>query len=388
MQKNTKLSLHITCITFIVIFLSLWFLIFISWYFLKDYFWKLFIQWIENQTYLIDYNDWKINTLEELEKIYEEDWYFFEPENSYFIKNNNATITKVGLTNLFETDLDFLSTLNNGEYISYTISKREYFLYNDTYTNKIYVTNFFVKEIQAVLYEVVVYFLLIILLPLYILIKKFVKLHFKPIEESNDKLKKYNHNLAHEIKNPLSSILINLEILKINFHKELLDNIETETKTINNITDTLLGFAEKTKIKNLDYYNLWDLLNNFNNWLNSDDQKSFLLQDNFDIKIKTDANLFNIILKNVFENGLKYSSDQKVNIYRIDNKLVFKNKVKEDIPKEELNKLLNFFYRYKALETKWFGLWLGIVTSICDELNYSIHLDSKNKVFIFELKFK
>jgi signal transduction histidine kinase len=37
----------------------------------------------------------------------------------------------------------------------------------------------------------------------------------KPITETNKKLKEYNHNLAHELKTPLSVIKSDLELLEL-----------------------------------------------------------------------------------------------------------------------------------------------------------------------------
>lgn len=387
LSKNTILSLNLTFITFGVIFFLLWLLIYIFWMTLNDYFWKQFIKWIESKSYLVEHNLENTKTLEAFEKKIDEQWYTFNPEVDYFIKEDKQ-IQQIWLGSLFKNNIDFLFNLRQWEFLTYTVWDKEYFFYNDTGSDKIYVTNLFIKEIQEVLYDMLLYFLLLIIIPLFFLVKRLVRFHLKPIELSNQKLKEYNHNLAHEIKNPLSSILIHLEILKNWYNQELIHQIEQETKTVNNITDALLHLTEKTQVKHVEHYDLHDLLHEYKQLLDASTLNSINFYWVFHLKCKTDKELFFIILKNIIENGIKYSSDNTLQISLEKKYLVFKNNIWENIPQDELDKILHFFYRYKWLEKKWFWIWLWIVQTICDDLGHEIEIFSQNKIFILKLKFK
>jgi signal transduction histidine kinase len=57
-------------------------------------------------------------------------------------------------------------------------------------------------------FSIILFFILV-----YFLTKYLVKIFLKPIEEHNQKLKEYNHNIAHEIKTPLTILNMNLEMM-------------------------------------------------------------------------------------------------------------------------------------------------------------------------------
>jgi signal transduction histidine kinase len=79
------------------------------------------------------------------------------------------------------------------------------------------------------------------------------------MREANEKLKSYNHNLAHELKTPLSVIKSNLELLSLEYDEDLVKSSQEEIENMKNITDSLLFLSENrslTDIENLSFSSL------------------------------------------------------------------------------------------------------------------------------------
>ena len=89
------------------------------------------------------------------------------------------------------------------------------------------------------------------------------------------------------------------------------------------------------------------------------------------IKINVDFNLFAIAMKNLLDNGIKYSSNKQVTIKTKDNKIIIEN------IGEKLNYPLEDYFEpfFKGDDTKSnqsFGLGLYIIKHILDANGYTI----------------
>lgn len=202
------------------------------------------------------------------------------------------------------------------------------------------------------------------------------KATIKPIEENNKKLREYNHNLAHEIKTPISVISSNLELLEINYDKELIKSSKEELKLMQNITDDLLLLSENNELKNKEKISFKDLLEkNKRNDLIIDIKDDFIIYWN-----KT---LIDRLIKNLIENAIKYwSKNEKINIFLDKNLLKIKNKIENNISENELNKLFDTFYKLdNSRNSSWYWLGLSIVKKIAWLHNLKIKLSSKNMYF-------
>lgn len=198
----------------------------------------------------------------------------------------------------------------------------------------------------------------------------------KPIKETNQKLIDYNHNLAHELKTPLAIIKTNLELLDISYDKDLVKSSFEEISSMENIISSLLFLAENSKNTLKDKVSFKDLFDKYS----FDKNISICFKNDF--IIYWDKNLFEILIKNLIENWLKYSFDNKVKVEITKLWIVFSNNIKESINKDELSKYFDIFYKWKNSNSFWsYWIWLSIVKKICDSYDLKIILNSEKNMF-------
>lgn len=216
---------------------------------------------------------------------------------------------------------------------------------------------------------------------IYFVSLKLAYLTTKPIKEANEKLKNYNHNLAHELKTPLAVLRSNLDLLDISYDKILIKSSFEEIYSMENIINSLLFLAENPKNKLKDKINFNNLFEKYK------ENKDVLLNIKDDFIVYWDKNLFEILVKNLIENWLKYSLDKKINIEIKNGEIIFSNKIDKNIRKEELEKYFEIFYKWQNLnDFSSYWIWLSIVKKICDNYNLKILLRSENNKFLVILK--
>lgn len=342
--------------------------------------WDQEIEFIEQDDFIFDSGD--IDQDEFDEKYLE-----FYPAEDY-ISVEWDTVIGHGLFYKLGVNTSFLLDLKKWDYIQRKVNGNSYIFYNNLLSNKVFVTPAYDYEIIWSLLSLTLLILLLLFLPLFFFSRQIVVLYFKPIAESNKRLQQYNHNLAHEIKTPISSILLSLDLLAHQHPWEDIEYLKSELKWINKIVESLLSVSEKATT-NLLQHNLWHLVIKHIHTYDNETQKNISLITNDSFFIKTDPELFTRILDNIIKNAFKYSNDNALKISINKNSLLFTNNIERNIPIEELKKLTDFFYRGPVIDnTPGHWLWLSIVKTIADDLWYKISLTSENKCFIVKIDFK
>ncbi len=207
------------------------------------------------------------------------------------------------------------------------------------------------------------------------------KITIKPIEDANKMLKEFNHNLAHEIKTPISIIKSNMELLSLWYEKKLVDSSIEELSVISEITDWLLFLSEKSD--NIKKEKL--LLNTIIKKYKSD---FVIIKEEGNFYVNANYILIRRMIDNIISNAKKYNLDwTKILINITNNKISIINDIEKTITEENLSKLFNTFFqldnsRYK----KWYWLWLSIAMKICSI--HDINLDLKSYDNKFEVIIK
>lgn len=215
---------------------------------------------------------------------------------------------------------------------------------------------------------------------IYFISLKLAKLTTKSIKESNEKLKTYNHNIAHEIKNPLAVLKSNLELLEISYDKELILSSYEEIAWIEKIINSLLFLSENFKNNSSSTINFSEILSDYK------ENKNINLIIKSDFVFIWDKSLFEILCKNIIENWLKYSENEKIDIFVNKDFITFENK-STYLKKEDLKNLFDIFYKWPNSNKNWsYGIWLSIVKKICDFYKINISLELENDIFKVRLK--
>jgi len=108
-----------------------------------------------------------------------------------------------------------------------------------------------------------------------------------------------------------------------------------------------------------------------------------------EINIIFNKKLFNILIKNLVENSIKYNKrGEQIEITYSKKQLIIKNKVSNKNKKIDISKIFDIFYKWDvSRNSNWYWLWLNIVRKIIELHNYKINIKIENNYFIVNLKF-
>jgi len=194
-------------------------------------------------------------------------------------------------------------------------------------------------------------------------------------------------SLAHEIRNPLSALKLNLDYLNLSKNElaeDLIESIEAckeATNRIQIIMESTLDFARKSH-NELDSYSLSELCARAIVLLEGAAKKKnieIILQNDPDLPtINIDKNKIIQVIVNLINNAIDASynnSKIEVNIYGEKDNLVLS--VKDygvGIKEEDKSKIYNDFYTNKETGT---GLGLSVCRMILKEFNAELSFESK-----------
>ena len=202
------------------------------------------------------------------------------------------------------------------------------------------------------------------------------------IKALNDSRHLFLRNIMHELKTPITKGLIaaqmiekskNQERLISVFHK--LENLINELAAIEQITSKI-GLTNKTPCL------MRDLIDEAID-IAMVEKEHVGISELDEVRVMVDFKLFSVAIKNMIDNGIKYSADKHVNI------MVSKNHMKFITQGEKLKNDLDFYIQpfIKGEDAqKSFGLGLYIVSNILEAHGLKFGYEYKNgmNVFIFE----
>lgn len=188
-------------------------------------------------------------------------------------------------------------------------------------------------------------------------------------------------NIMHELKTPITKgkLLTQLDATEENTQKMLLvfhrlESLIREFATI----EELISTNKELKTKE---YSLEDIVDNSVDLLMC--EEDCVQKEYEDMRIKVDFNLFSIAVKNLIDNGMKYSSDKNITIKTVEDTIVFENHGER--LKYPLEKYFEPFFKGDDVKSNQsFGLGLYIVHNILKAHGYKLdykYEDDKN-IFI------
>ena len=202
------------------------------------------------------------------------------------------------------------------------------------------------------------------------------------IKALNDSRHLFLRNIMHELKTPITKGLIaaqmiekskNQERLISVFHK--LENLINELAAIEQITSKI-GLTNKTPCL------MRDLIDEAID-IAMIEKEHVGISELDEVRVMVDFKLFSVAIKNMIDNGIKYSTDKHVNI------MVSKDHMKFITQGEKLKNDLDFYIQpfTKGEDAqKSFGLGLYIVSNILEAHGLKFGYEYKNgmNVFVFE----
>lgn len=202
---------------------------------------------------------------------------------------------------------------------------------------------------------------------------------------------------AHDLKNPLHSILLKTELVKINCQKndinqsnKLLDSVEIDIKRMSDLISNLLDIAKLESGTNEKIIQVFDLSNSLEKKLSQytiiAQKKQINLNAEIEktIEIQSDHILFDQIIDNLLSNAIKYTHPNKSVKLTLK---TFENNCKVVIEDQgvgiESFELEHIFKKFSKLSSKptagesSTGLGMSIVKKLCDLLDIKISIESE-----------
>lgn len=218
-----------------------------------------------------------------------------------------------------------------------------------------------------------------------------VSLLAKKFKEKSDQIRNlkearniFIRNIMHELKTPITKgrFLTELEQNEQNNQKLKYVFIQLES-LINELASIEEVIAKGEKIETKEYF-FKDILENGVDKLILEDQNySFLSEDR---KINVNFKLFTTVVKNLIDNAVKYSHDNRVEIFIDENEIRFENKGKKlNYP---LENYFEPFFNTDSKKNGSFGLGLYIVNSIVQAHKFKLGYEFLNGKNIFKIVLK
>ncbi len=186
--------------------------------------------------------------------------------------------------------------------------------------------------------------------------------------------------IMHELKTPIAKGRLVSEMLEDEKNKARMHSI---FERLNLLIDEFAKIEQITS-KNFELtikpYKMSDLLEASEDMLMIENPKRLITTNiEKDYSLSVDFELFTLVIKNLLDNGIKYSTDKHITVTINDNKLTIRNKG-EALPEP----LENYFKPFHASK-KGLGLGLYIVKSILDIHQMELHYHHEDGENIFTL---
>jgi two-component system OmpR family sensor kinase len=203
----------------------------------------------------------------------------------------------------------------------------------------------------------------------------------KKIKKLRDSRQLFLRNIMHELKTPITKGKFVSELIEDTSYKSSLENIFKRQE------DLLEEFSRIEKLSadelplHIRSYQFEDILDFSLDILNHDDTQ--VIKDISPMKIEADFELFGTAIKNLLDNGIKYSIDSKVSITNSANEIFITNRANALEFPLEMYAQAYFLEGKKQKSSRGLGFGLFIVLSIIKLHNMKITYKRENDKNIF-----
>lgn len=205
----------------------------------------------------------------------------------------------------------------------------------------------------------------------------------KRLQDIKDARNVFIRNIMHELKTPIMKGNLVTEFISDDENKHKLKNIFSRLDELINEFASIERVISNSNNIVFKKYMLTDIVDNAIDLLLLDDD--LVDVDISDVELEVDFNLFSIAIKNLLDNGLKYSTNNSVRISTKNNNIEISNigsKLKFD-----LNEYFEpFFKGENEYKTDSFGLGLYLVKNILDVHKFELSYRYENEQNIFCIK--
>ncbi len=225
------------------------------------------------------------------------------------------------------------------------------------------------------------------LLIIYILSRYLARITIEPIREQACELDAYSHNVAHELRTPMSVMRSNLELLRLKPETRFIDSTDEEITGMERIIESLLFLA---KPNDVDTRKEMDIAAKTTEIIAKyiPENKIVFTHDKKHLKKEINEELYTRILCNLIENAIKYRSTGNILVHLNKKSIKISNQIDHALSTEEQSNLTKAFYQWDtSRNSTGYGLGLALVAKIVEISGWTMDIDSKNKEFIVNIAF-
>lgn len=202
------------------------------------------------------------------------------------------------------------------------------------------------------------------------------------IRKLNQSRQFFLRNIMHELKTPITKGLITLEMIEHNKYKERLEGIFNRLEILINEFAAIEQVTSGAAFINRKKYNILDLLDEAKEIAMSDDKNiRIFMEKSFFVNV--DFKLFTTAMKNMIDNGMKYSKNHFIEVNICEDFICFKNQG------PELNNSLEYYtqaFTQGSKQKDSFGLGLYIVNTILESHEMKLDYDYQDGMNLFYFK--
>lgn len=204
----------------------------------------------------------------------------------------------------------------------------------------------------------------------------------KKLKDVKESRNVFIRNIMHELKTPITKGKFLVELEKNDENDEKLKEVFIRLEALINEFASIEELISSTKNVDKKVYFIDDIVDNAKDILMVEDESVIKKYENK--KIEVNFKLFSIAIKNLIDNALKYSPNEKVTIKSDGWDLIFEN---EGQPlKFDLEKYFEPFFSSEVNNKDSFGLGLYIIFNILKANHYTLEYSHENGINRFICK--
>ncbi|MBP9780174.1 HAMP domain-containing histidine kinase [Candidatus Gracilibacteria bacterium] len=225
------------------------------------------------------------------------------------------------------------------------------------------------------------------LIIIYLLARYLAHITIEPIREQSRELEAYSHNVAHELRTPLSVMRSNLELLRMKPETRFIDSTNEEILNMEHIIESLLFLAKPNKGNTQQEINLTKKTEEIIQKYNNNNTIEFI-HDKKHVQKKSSEELYTRILCNLIENAIKYKSEGDIIVQLTKNNITISNTIDYNMSEVEQKNITKAFYQGdQSRNSTGYGLGLALVSKIIEISGWKMNITTKDKIFIVEIQF-